>query len=478
MLIIPTEKRFDWKHAPLVLILIVFLNTLVFFVYQSADVSKYQQALELYGEREFMLFEWPVFREYLEQQGDFDTLSDHDASIEAGEIGIVAIHLLRDDDYYQYLSDHKTEFIPEARLDEWKLYRPHINKLLASVSSSAFGLVPNDMELITLLSYQFLHGDTMHLLGNMFFLVICGFAVEAAIGHLRFLLFYLSSGVVAGVSHAAMDLDSSSVLIGASGSVSAVMAMYLGVFRFKKIEFFYWFFIFVGYFRAPALLILPFYIGKELVQFYTEAGSNVAFMAHAGGFVAGAVLIALLLLFKRDLLNDEYIEQDQRIDPYQEQLAKVYQHFEQFRFSQAVKHLDSLIAEWGTSFDLALLRYNLLKATKPDGYGQAFAELVNLKGNSTRQLKIQEKVWLDNPAYRDHLNQDELVALGMRLATTEHLSTAEQLFHSIYKSDAVSESLQVFAQKLALLHGKLQNVDKQAYYLEISTGITGSGRIH
>ena len=124
----------------------------------------------------------------------------------------------------------------------------------------------------------------------MFFLVICGFAVEAAIGHLRFLLFYLFSGVVAGVSHAAMDLDSSSVLIGASGSVSAVMAMYLGVFRFKKIEFFYWFFIFVGYFRAPALLILPFYIGKELVQFYTEAGSNVAFMAHAGGFVAGLVL--------------------------------------------------------------------------------------------------------------------------------------------------------------------------------------------
>ena len=62
----------------------------------------------------------------------------------------------------------------------------------------------------------------------------------------------------AGFAQVASDWSSTTPLVGASGAISGVMAMYLAVFRLKKIEFFYWFFFFVGYFRAPALLILPF----------------------------------------------------------------------------------------------------------------------------------------------------------------------------------------------------------------------------
>ena len=64
--------------------------------------------------------------------------------------------------------------------------------------------------------------------------------------------------------------------------------MYLIIYRWQTIRFFYWFYLIVGYFRAPAMILLPVYIGKELISFYSDPDSNVAFMAHAGGFVAGA----------------------------------------------------------------------------------------------------------------------------------------------------------------------------------------------
>ena len=64
--------------------------------------------------------------------------------------------------------------------------------------------------------------------------------------------------------------------------------MYLALFRMRRIEFFYWLFVFVGYVRLPALVVLPLYIAKELYFYFADPASNVAFLAHAGGFVVGA----------------------------------------------------------------------------------------------------------------------------------------------------------------------------------------------
>ena len=119
-------------------------------------------------------------------------------------------------------------------------------QMLRSTSIARYGLVPSDIRITTLFSHQFMHAGVMHLLGNMVFLILCGFAVEAAIGHWQFLLFYLLSGLAGGLLFTAFDAEGTRPLVGASGAISGVMAMYLWVFRLKKIEFFYWFYAFVG----------------------------------------------------------------------------------------------------------------------------------------------------------------------------------------------------------------------------------------
>lgn len=474
MIIVPTEKRFDWKHAPLMLFSIVLLNTVVFFFYQSGDNAKYEEALSLYAQNGFFELEWPAFKVYLQDRGRVDEVGEYQSYLDQGEGPYVSVQVLMDRKFYQFLLANQQNLIPSERREKWLEYREQIDKILTSVSSIAFGLTPNEFKPITLVTYQFLHADTMHLLGNMFFLVICGFAVEAAIGHLFFLIFYLLAGVIAGISHAALDFSSTTALIGASGAVSGVMAMYLGIFRFKKIEFFYWFFVFVGYFRAPALIILLLYIGKEIFLFYFEADSNVAFMAHAGGFVAGVMLIGILLLFKRNLLNEEYIEQDQDNNPFQEKLAKVYRYYEQFRFDQALSALYEIIAERGLNFELAVLRYNLIKATKPKGVQDAVIELLRLTRLAPIELNKLEKIWRENPAVQQDFDRDELINLGMRFSSIHHIKTAESIFQQVHNNSPSCQSLAVFAQKLALVHGQLQNRDKQRQYADLATALSGS----
>ena len=361
MLIIPTEKRFDLKHTPIVVFLIVLTNILIFFVYQSGDNEKFNHALTVYDDHGFFQSEWPLFEDYLALQGENELLGEYRKFLgEDGAYQVMSALLMRQD-FYNHLNQSKQTLFYENKLVEWNKYRKEVNETISSISFINFGLIPKQLSPFTFVSHQFLHGDALHLMGNLFFLLICGFAVEAAIGHMRFLFFYLISGIAGGGMYAAMDFSSNATLVGASGAISGVMAMYLAIFRLKKIEFFYWFFVFVGYFRAPALLILPFYIGKEVFNYYNEDDSNVAFMAHAGGFLAGSLLIGVSLLFNRKMLNEEYIEEDQLVDPMQEKLAKIYAYFEHFRFDLALKSLEDLIAEQGLNFELALLRYTLLR---------------------------------------------------------------------------------------------------------------------
>jgi hypothetical protein len=304
----------------------------------------------------------------------------------------------------------------------------------------------------------------MHLLGNLFFLVICGFAVEAALGHLWFLLFYLLCGVGAGVAQMLTNLQSPIPLIGASGAISGVMAMYLGVFKFKKIEFFYWLFFFVGYFRAPALFILPIYIGTEVFYYYANPESNVAFMAHAGGFVAGALLIGIAWLLNRNMLNTQYIEADQTIDPRQQQLADIYGAIEKHRFDQALALVDALIQEKGLTFDVAMIRYNILRISRGDAYLPATLNLLTVPLLAADEVKKLDKVWKDNPDVHSQLSEQAALKLGMQFTSLESPQSAEQLFLQLLERGCKNPALSVYANKLAAAFLRLRDAGKKSHY--------------
>jgi membrane associated rhomboid family serine protease len=149
---------------------------------------------------------------------------------------------------------------------------------------------------VTVFTSMFMHANLEHLGGNMLFLWIFGDNVEDAIGHVRYLAFYLAGGVCAAVAQAIPDPTSMIPMVGASGAISAVLAAYALLYPRSPIAVFHMFFIlwfFWGpFFYVPAWLVIGSYflvnLGDALV---TNAQGGPAFMAHVGGFIGGALLL-------------------------------------------------------------------------------------------------------------------------------------------------------------------------------------------
>lgn len=155
----------------------------------------------------------------------------------------------------------------------------------------------------TVISSMFLHGGWMHVIGNMLYLWIFGNNIEDSMGHLRFILFYLLTGIVAAFAHLAFNPTSTVPTIGASGAVSGVLGAYLVLFPHARIltAIFLGWFIRIVY--LPAWVLLIFWIGLQLlnqvlVPIDPRAG-GVAYAAHIGGFVAGLALIPLFRKYRR-----------------------------------------------------------------------------------------------------------------------------------------------------------------------------------
>ena len=163
----------------------------------------------------------------------------------------------------------------------------------------SWGIVPDDLQLISLFTSMFLHGGWLHLLGNMLFLWVFGRNLEDLIGGGRYLTFYLLCGFVAAVTQVLANPYSPVPVIGASGAIAGVMGAYLIKFPRSQIDTLAVLFIFVTRIAIPAPFYLLFWFGMQFLSGYESigdrsyTGGGVAVFAHIGGFIAGMLLIKL-----------------------------------------------------------------------------------------------------------------------------------------------------------------------------------------
>ena len=149
------------------------------------------------------------------------------------------------------------------------------------------------ISIFTLFTSMFMHGGFMHLAGNMLYLWIFGDNIEGALGHIRFIIFYLLCGIVAAFAQIFSAPESTIPMIGASGAVSGVLGAYLIFYPRARIRTFVFLGIFITFLRLPAVLLLGVWIlGQIISASISNPGSpGVAWFAHIGGFCMGAFLI-------------------------------------------------------------------------------------------------------------------------------------------------------------------------------------------
>jgi len=170
-----------------------------------------------------------------------------------------------------------------------------------------YGAIPSQIlegkSFPTLITSMFLHGGFLHLLGNMWFLWLFGDNVELDLGKIKFIIFYLLCGILAGIFHIFLVTiqDINIPVIGASGAISGLLGGYLILYPRNKIRA-----LFMLFFR-PLIFSIPafFYIGVWFLFQFLSAGepSSVAYFAHIGGFITGMIII---LFLRRKIIRKNY----------------------------------------------------------------------------------------------------------------------------------------------------------------------------
>ena len=150
---------------------------------------------------------------------------------------------------------------------------------------------------LTLVTSVFVHGDIMHLAGNMLYLWVFGISVEEATGHFRFVLLFLLCGIGAGIGQALIDPYSAIPGVGASGAVSGILGAYILVYPFRRIRILYFLGYRGGVLHMPVLIGIGLWIAVQMWSMMTAdptAQGGVAWTAHVGGFATGMILIVML----------------------------------------------------------------------------------------------------------------------------------------------------------------------------------------
>src|ERR1700683_416261 len=174
-------------------------------------------------------------------------------------------------------------------IDQFGVVPSHVARFLAGLPR-----YPLPAIVLPFFTSLFLHGSWLHVIGNMWFLYIFGDNVEDYLGHFRYLVFYMLTGVLAMATHMAMNLHSTAPALGASGAIAGVLGAYF--ILYPRARVLTWFFVFVLW--VPAWVILGYWFVLNFLSGTATSlavqGQNmggVAFWAHVGGFVSGALLV-------------------------------------------------------------------------------------------------------------------------------------------------------------------------------------------
>lgn len=331
MLIIPIENRPDWSKPPVITLALILLNIAIFMFYQGSDDAIVERAYQFYESQQLLDYERQPYLDYLrsEDPEGWEELSSIED--EARQSARLRWWIMFDRAFDQHLralwptpADEQTLHWQQAR----ELFETERNQL----SSYRGGLTPAEARPLTFLTNMFLHGGWDHLLGNMIFLFLFGFTLEAVLRPTTYMAMYLASGLAASALHVGFNLGSMVPVIGASGAISGLMGMYLSLYRLRRIRFFYTVLFYFGEFRAPALFILPLWLGKELYGYFFFE-SSIAYWAHIGGLIAGAGLMFLARQSQKEFSGE--LQQQDAYDDTEAELKKVQLLVNRLDFDQA-----------------------------------------------------------------------------------------------------------------------------------------------
>ncbi|HUN80151.1 MAG TPA: rhomboid family intramembrane serine protease [Phycisphaerae bacterium] len=293
---------------------------------------------------------------------------------------------------------------------------------------SRYVLDPGALELHQFFTYQFLHGGVGHLLGNMLFLWVFGNSINAKMGQLPYLFFYLASGVFAGVGFVKTTHNP---CLGASGSIAGVTTAYLVLFPRANVTVFYWLWFYLGTMQIQALLL----IGVKVIlwdnvlapQLSGGGYTEVAYSAHIAGYVFGFVWCALMLLV-RALPRDQY-----------DVIALVRRAYQRQQFRQAMSDPNSAARAQFGRVARPITEYDTpapATVTETERIRMEIGELLGSRDYESAAIKYQELIARDPAQCLSRRSMLDVANQLMIMSRYPQAAAAYEKYLKAYPSDS------------------------------------------
>lgn len=453
MLIIPLHQRLSLARFPWITALLIVVNVIVYFGIQSRDERVFEQAAEHYQRSGLLKLEWPRLLQHLSDRGRGRLVSQL-SHLDESQRANAAVQLQAFDASF---ADGLRQQPPVPTNDlhaaqSWERDRQQLDILMAGAVTPRNSLQFHEPTLKRLFTSMFLHGDAGHLFGNMLFLGLLGLMTELALGPWLFLGIYLLAGMGGGLFSLLRHLGEFGSALGASGAIAGLMGACCVVWGLRKIRVFYWFFVIFDYVRVPALVLLPFWLGWELWQMVARPEAGIAFDAHAGGIMSGALLA--FVVRKLGWERSEVMDESEVAAPQADLHGAVRNALGKLEFVAARQLSESLVRHHADDREAWRLR---LRAWRDRPEDQAFHDAARhlLMDRLKPAVRAEQHVadfneYLQLSRRRPRLPGADLVILAGGWVEAGQLAAAESICMALLQGNDPAEGPRRLALRLAL----------------------------
>ncbi|MCC8363526.1 rhomboid family intramembrane serine protease [Lysobacter sp. A6] len=455
MLLLPLHRPLMRATFPVVTALLVVVNVFVYFGWQSGDNARIAEVVEDYAHSRLGEIEAPAYERWLiDRGGRGDAVEEYrDAEDDEARRALVATNALFDPEFVPAMETGRW-FPDGATFAEWRTLRPAYDETLGDIFTLRHLLRASEVSPARMVTSAFLHGDAMHLFGNMVFLVVIGLLVEGALGPWRFGVVYLLGAIGASAASLVFHWGDAAGGLGASGAIAALMGCFCLVWGLQPVRFFYWIGVWFDYVRAPAVWLFPAWLGWEVFNLVSrDASSNVAFEAHAGGLVCGAAMGWMLSAMGQ--VRHEFIREDASNDAApagDDRWERAQRHMGRMQLSEADQLLDQLATQAPWRVDVQVARYRVAyNGARAEQANTRAVQALSIDAHDAQAVRLQADLFVELARRNATVPPTVRLALARRCINFDLLDDAERALQDIPADVAPDVQSQLWFE-LALRH--------------------------
>lgn len=434
MLLIPLTDKISWRNPPIVTIFLILINCLVYFIFQFNDNQKYFEAEQYYFNSGLAEIEIKRYISYRNPSNNDLSIYHPNGKLDEDNASRQYQDMMKDYAYLEKLVHEQIITPQDPEYLPWRQLRDEYEHRRSDIVALNYGFIPAKSKPVSFFTHMFLHGGLGHLLGNMIFLWLVGCMLEMGSGR----TFYSATYILAGLGSVTLFWliypQSPIPLVGASGAISGLMGAFTVLYCKKKVKIFYSLGFYFNYLKARAIILLPIWFANEFYQLFFGDISNVAYVAHIGGLISGALLgfinLKVLRSFNPDVLEPE---PEDDVSPI---IEKALRHIRQLDMESGAQLLEMALAKDPDHIDAMTYLFNVRKAEPQDPRFHGIAQkLLDRLTSENNHYSSAVKIFDDYAKLtkRPQLSADLYLKMIVILSRLGHPEKAERILAMFLK---------------------------------------------